>query len=303
MSAMVDRKINPASEGCRDLFRKPILILSRWDLYAICIFLFVLVLQVLNWPNFPLFLDCYYHLSVMRGFSDAGGWVGVSFWEYAPFGRPHLYPPLFHILELAVFKLGFSPITVARLFDFLIYPFFIFVNWRILRGLFSKELAFFNLILLISSYPFYLAIVNNIPFTLALLFGLASFHLLHKDKFFGSVLCLALSFYTHTMMAWIVFSAILLYGFLNPRIRKPAFWVCLAACALAAPFLYHQASYYLFLHQMRLVEFFFFSAHPILFILAIFGFIIGGFNAKTFSINRQIPFKEPIAFFYGLDAF
>jgi hypothetical protein len=210
----------------------------------------------------------------MRGFADAGGWVGVSFWEYAPFGRPHLYPPLFHVLELAVFKLGFSSITVARLFDLLIYPFFIFVNWRVLRELFSKELAFFNLLLVVSSYPLYLAIVNNAPFALAILFVLLSFYFLQKDKHIGSLLCLALSFYTHALMSWLGFGAILLYGFLDTRIRRNAFWVCLWSCVLAAPFLYHQARYYLFLYNAKVLEFFFFSVNLPLYILAFFGLIL-----------------------------
>jgi len=260
--------------GQNSILKERVISLSRWDFYAVLVIFFVLVLQALNWYHFPLFLDCYYHLSVMMGFADAGGWVGVSFWEYAPFGRPHLYPPLFHILELAVFKSGFSPITVARFFDFLIYPFFLFIDWRILRDIFSKELAFFNLLLLASSYPLYLAMVNNIPFVLALLAGILSFYFIQKGRLWSSVLCLALSFYAHSLMSWISFAAIFIYGLLNTRTRKAAFLACLGSCVLASPFLIHQAKYYLFFNPVRVLEFFFFSATPVLYLLSFFGLLL-----------------------------
>src|SRR5512136_318206 len=90
--------------------------ISHWDFYSCVIFFIAIFFQVLQWPRLPLFIDCYYHLSVAQGFSDAGGWVGRAFWEYAPYGRPHLYPPFFHILELFLYKSGLDFITIARFF-------------------------------------------------------------------------------------------------------------------------------------------------------------------------------------------
>jgi hypothetical protein len=251
--------------------KKPILSVSRWDSYAVCIVLVTLLLQALNWRRFPYFIDCYYHLSVMRGFADAGGWVGVSFWEYAPFGRPHLYPPLFHILELMVFKLGFSVITVARFFDVMVYPCFLFSCWKVIRDLFSKESAFFTLMLLVSSRPLYLSVINNIPFTLAFLSGFLAFYCLEKKKTVSAAVCLALSFYAHGLMSWLVFGALFLYGLMRTEKRRAAFIACFWSCVLASPLLYHQTKYFLFAHPTRVLEFFYVHAPGVLYLLAALG--------------------------------
>lgn len=247
---------------------------SRWDAYSCAAIIAVLIFQVLSWKHFPLFIDCYYHLSVMRGFADAGGWVGVAFWEYAPYGRPHLYPPLFHILELAVFKAGFSPINVARLFDCLVFPAFLFSVWFVTRRLFSCVLAFFALFLLSSSYPLYLALTNNIPFTLAFLFGIFAFYFLQKGRNVSAALCLALSFYSHSLMPWIGFGALFLYGLLDSARRRRTLSVCLAGLVLAAPILYHQAKYAFFWHLTKVMEFFYYSVDPVLYLLALVGLCV-----------------------------
>ena len=98
---------------------------SRWDVYTWLMVFVALIFQISRLPALPIFMDCYYHLAVMRGFQEAGGWVGHAFWEYVPSGRPHLYPPFFHILEMGVSALGIGPIDVARFFQFLIYPLFL----------------------------------------------------------------------------------------------------------------------------------------------------------------------------------
>ncbi len=283
--------------------KKTINNVSRWDFYSLCIISFILVLQTINWKNFPMFLDCYYHLSVMRGFADAGGWVGVSFWEFAPFGRPHLYPPLYHLLGLSLLKAGLTPIVIARLSDFLIYPFFIFLNWRILRSLFSKELAFFNLLIVASFYPLYLSITNNAPFSIALLLGLAGFYFLQRNKILSASLCLALSFYTHGLVSWIMFGAIFIYSISNSGVRKNGLFACLSSALLAAPIFYHQLKYHFLLDPTHLAEFNFFSIYPVVYLLAFIGLVYSFLKKGPYLFFVSLAAVMSILFFTNRDRF
>ena len=71
-------------------------------------------LWLARWPAFPLVLDPYYHLMIARQIADAGGPIAYEWWEHAPVGRPHLYPPVLHILLALLLKAGVGPVTALR---------------------------------------------------------------------------------------------------------------------------------------------------------------------------------------------
>ena len=73
------------------------------------------MLWLARWPIFPLELDPYYHLLIARQVVDAGGPMAYEWWEHAPVGRPHLYPPILHLLLAFLLQSGLSPVTVIRL--------------------------------------------------------------------------------------------------------------------------------------------------------------------------------------------
>src|SRR3989338_10814800 len=85
-----------------------------WGLATIGLIGLVTIGIGLGWDTYPRFLDSYYHLAVIQGFRQHGGVALHAFWESAPAGRPHLYPPLFHLLWWPVAALVREPITVAR---------------------------------------------------------------------------------------------------------------------------------------------------------------------------------------------
>jgi hypothetical protein len=245
--------------------------ISSWDFYSYLIFTVVLLFQVASWPKFPLFMDCYYHLSVMRGFHDAGGWVGSAFWEYAPVGRPHLYPPLLHILELILFKCWMPAILIARLFDFIIYPAFVFIFWKVIRTLHTRQLAFASLFFITSSNTLYLAILNNIPFSIALLLGLLSFYSYEKKRYLSAILFLALTFYTHSLVCWLLFLTFCFYYLFDRRGQRFLLRVLLGALLLVLPLLMHQLQFLTFVHLQRAMEYYVAALNPLLYSFALFG--------------------------------
>lgn len=252
---------------------------SRWDFYSCLILFAVLLCQVSNWPASPLFMDCYYHLCVVRGFCDAQGWVGQAFWENAPFGRPHLYPPLFHILGLFFFKCGVGLMTIARFFDFIIYPFLLSTVWLVVRSVDSKRLAFFSLFLLCSSFPLFVSITSNIPFVLAFVFGLLSFLCLKNSKNISALLLLAFCFYTHSLMPWLFVLAFMVYAFFAKESARSIIFVCLSALVLALPLLYHELIHFHFIRPLRAMEFYYADLNPVLYLLFLAG-VVFCFRAK-----------------------
>ncbi len=211
-----------------------------WDTYSLTIISIFIVCGIFQWNFLPRFIDIYYHLSVMLGFNQAGGFFTREFLEYAPVGRPHIYPPLLHIPMLLFYKLGFSKIFIARLFDFAIYPLTLAVIWQVIRNVFSPRLAFFVILAWVSCYSLSLAISNLMPFSLALLLALLAFLCIEKNKVFCAGLLLGLSFYTHALMPWLAVLCFFLYAALNPDRRRQSFKACLSGILLGLPMLWYQ---------------------------------------------------------------
>lgn len=187
----------------------------RFGLYSLTLITFFIILNLLRWYRLPTFIDIYYHLCVLEGFDKAGGYVVSSFWEYAPVGRPHLYPPLIHILMLIFYKLGISAINIGKIFEFCSLPLLLFGIWYTIKKLFSLRLAFFSILISTCCYSFYLSIGNLVPATLSVLFGLLAFLFIEKNKLIASSFLLSFSFYSHAGIPWFLSFALLIYGLLN----------------------------------------------------------------------------------------
>lgn len=211
----------------------------NFNLYSWGLIVCALVFQILRWGIFPMFIDIYYHLSVMLGFSEAGGYTASSFWEYAPVGRPHLYPPFLHILMLIIHKMGLSELLVAKLVSFSIYPFTLIAIWLFARSLFNSRTAFFSVLLASSSFYFYLETSNIIGFSLALSLGLIGLVFLLRERPVSACIFMALVFYTHIIVGWVVFLAVLFYAIISNKIGKYA-KVLIASFLLYLPLFVHQ---------------------------------------------------------------
>ena len=57
------------------------------------------VLMAVNWDNLPTAeMDAPYHLLMGKMYADYDRVVLWDYYEYAPLGRPQLYPPFLHVL-------------------------------------------------------------------------------------------------------------------------------------------------------------------------------------------------------------
>ena len=213
-----------------------------YDFWSILILIFYAIMQTSRWPVFPQHLDIYYHLLTAWGFIQKGGYSSWDFWQYAPVGRPHVYPPLFHIILALFMKAGVDKIILAKIFSIAIPLTFLVTLWSFLRNKFSSCLAFFSLITISSSLPFYASLTNHMPSTIALTFGiLAIWQFMDKRTVFA-VLLLALCFYTHIGVSYFIMLTLVIYALFNKECRRSAFIITTSAVILAMPMIMRQLS-------------------------------------------------------------
>lgn len=232
------------------------------------------ILQVLHWPLFPKHFDIYYHLQTAWGFIQAGGYSGWDFWQYAPIGRPHIYPPLFHIVLAVLMKAGIDKIILAKFFCEVIPVAFLFTLWKFLKKNYSSCLAFFSLITVGSSFSFYSSLSSRLPSTIAMIFGiLAVGQFMNKKNITASAL-LALAFYTHIGSAYLFAIALFIYVLFDKENRRQGIIVVMAAAILAMPIMLRQLAAVNFLSSPYVKENYFCEFKTIEYILAAIGFVI-----------------------------
>jgi len=206
-----------------------------WDFWAVIVLMAYAFLQIIRWPLLPGFVDIYYHLLTAWGFIQAGGYSSWDFWQYAPVGRPHLYPPLFHIILALFMKAGIDGIFLAKLFEVAAPILFLSILWRFVSKYYSPRLAFWSLIAAGSSVSFYASLAHHIPSTIAMVFGILSLSQLFKKNIIRAALLLALCFYTHIGTSWFFAATIIFYGLLDREYRKTGNLSVLFAIVLASP--------------------------------------------------------------------
>lgn len=208
---------------------------KKWTVYSALIILLSLFLLVQRWPLLPNFLDIYYHLSAALGFDKAGGLVTHAFWEYAPAGRPHLYPPLFSLIILLFIKLGFQGLFIVRLLSVIIFPCFLYVVWLFSASSFNRRAAFFAVLISVSLYSLFLSILTFMPVTIAVMMGLLSFWAAQKSRVIAASIFLALSFYTYAQFSWVITISLLAYAVVARQRRDVYLRVVALGIILALP--------------------------------------------------------------------
>jgi hypothetical protein len=126
-----------------------------YTLCGIALLIVVLAATAVSWSMYPLFIDTYYHMGVIEGFVQAGGITTRAFWELAPSGRVHIYPPSLHVIGYFLSLIGISPRTYITLVSAFCYVGCLLTTWLWLRKIIGARSALFALILLCGPYSFF----------------------------------------------------------------------------------------------------------------------------------------------------
>ncbi len=210
-----------------------------YDIGSVIAIVYVFVILIIHFKIFPIFIDIYYHLAVMEGYNLAGGITTNAYWEFAPYGRPQLYPPLLHILMLFLLKCGLSLTFIARFTSFIMFPLTLLTTWFVARSVFNKRTAFFSVLILAGAISFFWHISVLSAAALAQILGLLSFVSVEKDLKFTSPLLITLMLYSHIAIPYFYFAAFLIYGIVRREKRRIIFSSLAVAVILYLPWLIH----------------------------------------------------------------
>ncbi len=221
---------------------------SRYDLISLSVIALVSIFSLCRFNYLPQFIDGYYHLSVANAFLKSGGWVGWSWWDFAPLGRPHLYPPLYHFILAGLIKSGISGINAVRLTEVSIVPLFFINVWYVFRRLTGVKFAFFTTFILSGFFPFYSSVSANVPASLALIFGVFTWFFTARRQTRRAVLMLTLCFYTHAAIPWLFFISLVFAAVFDQDYRKIILKIIILSLIFYSPLLDHQIKYLSYLN-------------------------------------------------------
>ncbi|MCM8823365.1 MAG: hypothetical protein NC822_01670 [Candidatus Omnitrophica bacterium] len=260
-----------------------------YNILSFILLTLVTIFSIVRFPYLPQFIDGYYHLSCANGFIKSGGWVGIAWWDFAPLGRPHLYPPLYHFIIVFLKTIGVEGLTAIRLTEISIVPLFFFSLWYIFKKEISIVFAFFFLLISTSFFSFYTSVSANLPASIALILSIFSGYFLKKKKIVSSILFLVLAFYTHAAIPWITLISLIFIACLSKDYGKSSLKVILVSLCLASFLLFHQIRYFNYINLSILKEVMF--SHFSIFIL------VSGIISFFLNFKREDFFR---LFFMGL---
>jgi len=199
-------------------------------------------LWLARWPLFPVGIDPAYHLCIARQMVEAGGVLTYEWWEAAPFGRPHLYPPLLHVLLAGFLKLGCPPITALRLLSAVLIPGVMGSVYVVMRRLVGPDGGSGLACLWMAMMPFgwMLQVTEAMASGVALLELLWLVAALAAHRRVAAACLLALMGYTHLGLPWVALAGLAWAAALGAFKPHGSLWkVMVAGLLLAGPWLWH----------------------------------------------------------------
>ncbi len=187
--------------------------LGRIDIVSISFILFIFISFVANWYKFmPNNSDTWYHLAVARKILEFGEIPMWDSWEFAPAGRPHLYPPLLHLLIAFCAGNVENIVNGGKVLQALFYSVTLFTNWLFVRYLLDRKTAFLALIFLSMDIGFLMLNIMILPSMLVNMILPLLLICFLKRKFFLSVILMTLCLYSHLSFPFVVLFCLFLFS-------------------------------------------------------------------------------------------
>ena len=212
--------------------------LSFLDIAALSVILFQTILLILNIANLPADQkDWSYHLMIARMFVEHKTFLW-DYYEFAPIGRPHLYPPFLHLLFAATNILGMGWVTIQKFYGILIYPVSLLSTFFVSRNLFGKKVGLLSVVILSASYNYWWWQISIAPTSLIFaLFPLAMWAV-YRKKTLLSIALLSIFLWTH-FSSFLVVLAIGLFGVMKRDYLKYTLKIIIISLITFSPWAVH----------------------------------------------------------------
>ena len=271
-----------------------------YDMLSILFILACVILILVNLSMYPVYLDIPYHMAVTRGFQEAGGVTTWDFWDYAPQGRPQIYPPLLHVGMSMLQDMGLSAEATATLVCVMMFPLILLSLWWAMRKLFGSRAAFYALVLVGVPYAFFYQTGITIAASLVLALTPLVFLALEEDRKLAAALLLAMCLYSHLILGHLVALALFIYMLHRREAWKKILTVLVAAYILYLPWgivvLSNLSSFTASEPGLGSD----FALHLLLWGSAAAGFVVCYFRKKQYYLlPSYLLSMVPIAFFYS----
>ncbi len=208
------------------------------------------ILWLARWPSFPLLLDPSYHLFISQQALEAGGPLAYDWWEYAPVGRPHLYPPVLHLILCGLMRLGCPPFVAIRLISALVVPLVLVSLYLVMRRLLGFRVALASLWMALVPFSWIVYLTGALASPLALTELLWLIVAVETRRVVAAGLLLGLMFYTHLGLPWVTLAFLAAYALLKPGIRRTLLKSCWGL-VLAVPWFVHVARWSAYLQSTK----------------------------------------------------
>jgi len=186
---------------------------SLWDIAALCFLAFFAIISIFAERGMKIFLDDWYHLAVAKVILEKGYIPTWAFWEFAPSGRPHLYPPLISIIIAGLtLLLNGNLILAGKVVKIVTYPLLQGLFWFSTREFGGSKTAFTSLLCFVTASSLLNMSIMIMPATWVLALTPPLFLCYVKKKSISSVVLLSLSLWLHLALPWLVISALLLFS-------------------------------------------------------------------------------------------
>lgn len=204
----------------------------------------IAVLTLLLWFSrglvVPVPPDGYYHLTVAQKLLERGAVPLWADWEFAPFGRPHLYPPGLHLLIAGAARmLGGDALDGFRAVQALILPAALFCTWYAARWLFGAGRGLAALLVLGWDVAFMYSGLLCLPAALATGLCMLLPVLLLNRRWYIAALVGAAAFYLHLGVPALFCLGLLMFGLLRRCYLSDVLACFAVTAALIAPWYLH----------------------------------------------------------------
>lgn len=278
--------------------------ISFLDVTALSVIAIQIILLVLNIDNLPADQkDWSYHLMIARMFIDHQS-VFWDYYEFAPIGRPNLYPPFLHFLFAGSNIIGMSWIFIQKFYGVLTYLVSLLCVFFVSRDLFGKKVGVLSVVILSGSYSYWWWQISIAPTSIIFaLFPLAMWSV-YRKKTILSIGLLSIFLWTH-FSGLLVALAILVFGILKRDYFKYSIKITGISFVLYIPWIVHVLLNRDWMHGnwSSIVNMPTFGALTIIFsILGIF-FLAKRRDVKDVLILATIPSIVLIGLLYGFRFF
>lgn len=188
--------------------------LTKIDYITLGFILLQTFILILNWNYLPTAeLDTPYHLLMGKMFADYDRIMLWDYYEYAPIGRPHLYPPLEHILLWFIHDItGADWWNIGRFISLIQYPLPLFTVWFFCKKVFNPITALASVVFLSVSYQFWFWQVSVAPTALILSLFPLFLYSFYRKKVFTSIILLSSFLYLHLGLPYVVILSVFIFS-------------------------------------------------------------------------------------------